>query len=65
MPVARLNLTSRPFQGGRPFGETGPYEELTGEAEFAVQPDHPLNQVIVDLPLAPRDSQGSVTSRPT
>ena len=60
MPVARLNLTSQPFQGGRPFGETGPYEELTGEAELAVQPDHPLNQVIVDLPLAPRDAQGSV-----
>jgi Alpha/beta hydrolase domain len=60
MPVARLNLTAQPFQDGRPFGETGPYEELTGQAEFAVRPDHPLNQVIVDLPLAPRDAQGNV-----
>jgi hypothetical protein len=60
MPVARLNLTAQLFQGGRPFGETGPYEELTGEAEFAVRPDHPLNQVIVDLPLVPRDTDGSV-----
>jgi hypothetical protein len=60
MPVTRLNLTARPFQGGRPFGEVGPYEELVGEAEFAVDPLHPLNQVIVDLPLAPRDPEGRV-----
>jgi len=55
-----LNFTAQPFQGGRPFGETGPYEELIGEAEFAVRPEHALNTVIVDLPLAPRDVQGNV-----
>ncbi|MBV9322523.1 MAG: hypothetical protein JO352_01900 [Chloroflexi bacterium] len=60
MPVARLNLSAQPFQDGRPFGEIGPYQELFGEAEFAVDPDHPLNQIIVDLPLAPRDSEGRV-----
>jgi hypothetical protein len=60
MPVAHLNLTSRPFQGGRSFGEVGDYEQLVGEAEFAVDPLHPLNQVIVDLPLAPRDAEGRV-----
>jgi hypothetical protein len=58
--VAELRLRARPLQDGRPFGEAGPYEELTGEAEFAVDPEHPLNRVIVDLPLAPRDAEGRV-----
>ena len=60
MPVARLSLRSQPLQDGRPFGDTGAYEELTGEAEFAVDPSHPLNGVIDDLPLASRDSDGKV-----
>jgi hypothetical protein len=38
----------------------GAYEELAGEAEFAVNPNQPLNSVIVDLPLAPRDAEGKV-----
>jgi hypothetical protein len=60
MPVSRLHLGSRPFQDGRSFGEAGPYEELVGEAEFEVNPDHSSNGVIVDLPLAPRDAEGRV-----
>jgi hypothetical protein len=60
MTVARLSLTAHPLQDGRSFGETGPYEELVGEVEFAVKPEHPLNGVIVDLPLAPRDAHGNV-----
>ena len=60
MSVSHLELTSRPFQDGRPFGEVGAYEELVGDAEFAIDPDHPLNQVIVDLPLAGRDAEGRV-----
>lgn len=58
--LIRLDTAARPFQEGRPFGETGPYEELNGEAEFAVDPSHPLNQVITDLELAPRDADGRV-----
>jgi hypothetical protein len=60
MSLSRLALTPRPFLDGRPFGEAGPYEQLLGEAEFAVDPEHPLNSVIVDLDLAPRDSHGRV-----
>lgn len=60
MPVAGLKLNAQPLQDGRPFGEAGPYEELSGDAEFAVNPEHPLNGVIVDLPLAPRDADGRV-----
>ena len=60
MPVTRLSLSSQPLQDGRPFGEVGAYEELVGEVEFAVNPEHPLNGVVVDLPLAPRDADGNV-----
>jgi hypothetical protein len=55
-----LNLTAHPLQDGRPFGEVGPYEELLGEAEFGVLPENPLNAVITDLNLAPRDAEGRV-----
>src|SRR5690242_19745995 len=60
MSVVRLDLGERPFAGGRAFGEAGPYTELSGEVEFAVDPRHPLNQVITDLALAPTSSDGKV-----
>ncbi|HEX8968690.1 MAG TPA: alpha/beta hydrolase domain-containing protein [Chloroflexota bacterium] len=60
MALTRLDLARRPLLDGRPFGEAGAYEELTGEAEFAADPRHPLNSVIADLSLAPRDAQGCV-----
>jgi hypothetical protein len=52
MPLVRLDLTRGPAH------ET--YLEFNGEAEFAVNPEHPLNRVIVDLELAPRDASGRV-----
>jgi hypothetical protein len=61
MPVARLSLTARPLEGGKRFGDAGPYEELIGEAEFAVRPEHALNAMIADLQLAPRDTGGCVS----
>jgi hypothetical protein len=60
MALLRLETATHAFQDGRSFGRVGAYEELRGEAEFAVDPRHPLNQVITDLDLAPRDSQGCV-----
>ena len=60
MSLTRLDLSRRPFLNGRHFGEVGAFEELTGEAEFAVDPDHALNRCIVDLDLAPRDAAGRV-----
>ncbi len=60
MAVVWLDTVEGPFQGGRAFGEVGPYLELTGEAEFAVDPRHPLNAVITDLDLAPRGVDGCV-----
>jgi hypothetical protein len=58
--LTHLNVTSRPLEGGRSFGTVGAYEELRGEAQFAVDPHHPLNTVITDLDLAPRDAAGRV-----
>ena len=45
---------------GRAFGLAGPYEKLVGTAHFAVDPDLPQNQIIVDLKLAPRNVNGEV-----
>jgi len=60
MTVVRLELSDRPLLGGQSFGEVGPYIESIGEAEFAVDPSHALNQVITDLDLAPTAADGKV-----
>jgi hypothetical protein len=49
------------YAGGKSFGDTGPYEMITGIARFAVDPKHARNRAIVDLPLAPTDAAGRVT----
>ena len=61
MPVIKLEVANRSqFANGESFGETGPYELIEGRVHFAVDPEHPRNQVITDLELAPRDSVGNV-----
>jgi hypothetical protein len=52
--------TQTPVAGGRTFGDTGAYEQLTGRIEFALDPADPHNAEIVDLSLAPRSSDGRV-----
>ncbi len=59
--VVRFVVEQRaPFAEGAAFGETGPYERLTGTAYFEVDPNDPLNAVIVDLDLSPRNARGRV-----
>jgi hypothetical protein len=59
--VRSLDIYRRePFAGGMAFGKTGPYEVLVGVAHFAVDPNHPRNRAVVDLPLAPRNQEGKV-----
>src|SRR5258707_252268 len=60
MAVSRLDVTAKPLDGGRAFGEVGTYQELTGEVGFAVDPLHPLNAEVTDLELAPRGGDGRV-----
>jgi len=59
MAVTRLEVHSiRPFAGGAVFGDTGPYRQIDGIVHLAVNPNHPANEVITDIKLAPRDAAG-------
>src|SRR5439155_2143397 len=59
--ITQLQITSRvPFAGGMSFGTTGSYEKLRGRIFGEVDPNDPLNAVIVDLDKAPRNARGMV-----
>jgi hypothetical protein len=61
MAVTKLTILSRqPFAQGNAFGDVGPYEQLDGRVDFAVDPSHPANTLITDLNLAPCDTSGRV-----
>ena len=61
MPVTKLEIKSRePFAGGQAFGGVGAYEQVDGVVHFSVDPEHPANETIADLKLAPRDGDGRV-----
>jgi hypothetical protein len=49
------------FAAGKAFARVGAYERLSGRVEFAVDPQHPAYQQVVDIDLAPRDASGRVT----
>ena len=51
---------TRVFAGGTSFGTVGPYERLDGIAYFEVDPDDPLNAVLVNIDKAPRNANGLV-----
>ena len=49
-----------PYAGGEAFGDAGPFERLDGTVHMEVDPDDPLNAVIVNLDRAPRNERGLV-----
>src|SRR5271155_1603015 len=49
-----------PAYEGQSFGEAGRYERLTGHAYGELDPKDPLNAIITDLQLAPRNARGMV-----
>src|SRR5579863_2075052 len=49
-----------PAYEGQSFGEAGRYERLTGHAYGELDPKDPLNAIITDLQLAPRNGHGMV-----
>jgi len=49
-----------PYAGGRTFGEAGVFERLEGTVHMEVDPDEPLNGVVVNLERAPRNANGLV-----
>ncbi len=60
--ITRIQITNResPTFGGASFGDVGQFEKLTGTAYGEVDPDHPLNAIIQDIDLAPRNARGMV-----
>ena len=49
-----------PYADGRTFGEAGAFERLEGTVYMEVDPDDPLNGVVVNLERAPRNANGQV-----
>ena len=61
MSVTRLDITYRtPFESGKSFGDIGPYTYVEGKVYFEVDPLDDSNVRIVDLDLAPKNSEGLV-----
>src|SRR5262245_60934511 len=61
MPVTRFEIAlRRPLADGRAFGDAGPYEELRGRIQLAVDPANAANRAVTDLALAPRNAASRV-----
>jgi len=59
--VVRIEIEDRrSFAEGLSFGHVGSYERLKGKLWIEVDPNHPANQRLVDLKLAPTTPQGKV-----
>jgi Alpha/beta hydrolase domain len=60
--VTRITIETKvsPAFNGQVFGDVGQYEQLTGVAFGEVDPKDPLNAVITDIELAPRNLRGNV-----
>ncbi len=59
--ITQIQINSRALAfGGASFGSVGQYETLRGVAFGEVVPNHPLNEVITDIKLAPRHAHGMV-----
>jgi hypothetical protein len=55
-----IDSVQSPAFAGVSFGEAGRYEKLVGRAFGELEPTSPLNAVITDLALAPRNARGRV-----
>src|SRR4051812_29211922 len=59
--ITKIEIASRGVAfGGASFGSVGQYETLRGVAFGEVDPNDPLNEVITDIKLAPRNARGMV-----
>jgi hypothetical protein len=56
----QITTTESPTFAGASFGSVGQFEKLTGTAYGEVDPHHPLNAIIQDIDLAPRNARGMV-----
>src|SRR5260370_542647 len=53
--------TESPTFGGKSFGAVGPYERISGQIIGEVDPKDPRNAIIIDVGLAPKNPNGTVT----
>jgi Alpha/beta hydrolase domain len=53
--------TESPTFGGKSFGVVGPYERISGQIIGEVDPKDPRNAIIIDVGLAPKNPNGTVT----
>ena len=61
MSVKRIDITHRSiYEGGKSFGEVGPYIYLEGVAYFEIDPDNEANTSITDIDLAPLNENGMI-----
>ncbi len=59
--VTRVEVKSREdVANAKAFGDTGPYEKLSGRIYFEVDPLAAPNTIIVDIDKAPRNTRGRV-----
>jgi len=59
--IVRVVVTkTEPYLEGTVFGKAGSYEKLSGQAYGEVDPGNPLNSIIQDISLAPRNERGMV-----
>ena len=59
--ITQFQITSQTLAfGGTSFGAVGQYETIIGRASGEVDPTDPLNAVITDVQLAPRNVRGMV-----
>jgi hypothetical protein len=55
-----IDSVQSPAFGGISFGAVGRYEKVAGRAFGELDPENPLNTVIADIGLAPRNARGKV-----
>lgn len=58
--VVRIQYERFAHNGGRPFGDAGPYERIVGSFFVEADPAHPGYREIVDIDKAPRNAAGRV-----
>ncbi len=56
-----ITATKSPTFGGKSFGAVGQYERISGQIVGEVDPADPLNAIIVDIGLAPKNPNGTVS----
>ncbi|MEQ1776583.1 MAG: alpha/beta hydrolase domain-containing protein [Burkholderiales bacterium] len=59
--VSRVDITQRTdLFNGRAYGAAGAYEWVQGRAHFTLDPANARNKAVVDIELAPKNTQGLV-----